>query len=257
MHGTHINDARTNRTCSEFSYDAGACLRVRLHPICPLDPAIFVRRLTVGLALILVAIGLPRSPALAEDASALIGRWLVPSREQEKSRMSPQCQQYAETDVQTIPESEIEIFPCDDPAFAAQKARILDFVKSVNEVYRAQNRPLYSETLSGLCAVVRETTAKRKTDLCNPSEKLRGAPIENLPVVWNIQASRNDERPLTGDSYSPSSGYGAISCFKRPAANQVITKGCRRWGVELPMIGAPTCDCECISVCEEDAWTRK
>ena len=257
MHGTHINDARTNRTRSEFSYDAGACLRVRLHPICPLDPAIFVRRLTVGLALILVAIGLPRSPALAEDASALIGRWLVPSREQEKSRMSPQCQQYAETDVQTIPESEIEIFHCDDPAFAAQKARILDFVKSVNEVYRAQNRPLYSETLSGLCAVVRETTAKRKTDLCNPSEKLRGAPIENLPVVWNIQASRNEEWPLTGDSYSPSSGYGAISCFKRPAANQVITKGCRRWGVELPMIGAPTCDCECISVCEEDAWTRK
>jgi hypothetical protein len=62
-------------------------------------------------------------------------------------------------------------------------------VKSVNEVYRAQDRPLYSETISGLCALVRETTAKRKTDLCNPSEKLRGAPIENLPVVWNIRAS--------------------------------------------------------------------
>jgi hypothetical protein len=60
---------------------------------------------------VLVAIGLPRSPALAEDdASALIGRWLVPSREQEKSRMSPQCQQYAETDVQTVPEGEIEIW---------------------------------------------------------------------------------------------------------------------------------------------------
>src|SRR6185437_11049606 len=107
MYGT-INDARTNRTRSEFSYDAGACLRVRLHPICPLDPAIFVRRLTVGLVLILVAIGLPRSPALADDASALIGRWLVPSREQEKSRMSPQCQQYAETDVQPVPASELE-----------------------------------------------------------------------------------------------------------------------------------------------------
>lgn len=161
-----------------------------------------------------------------------MGRWIVPSREQNKSRMSPQCQQYAETDVQTIPESEIEIFSCDDPAFAPQKTRILEFVKSVNEVYRAQNRPLYSETISGLCAVVRETTAKRKTDLCNPSGKLRGAPIENLPVVWNIRASENDEWPLAGDSYSPSSEYGAISCFKRPAAGQVRTKGCRRWGVE-------------------------
>jgi hypothetical protein len=216
-----------------------------------------IRRPAVGLALILVAIGLPHSLALADDARALIGRWLVPSREQEQSRMSPQCQQYAEADVQTIPESEIEIFSCDDPAFAPQKTRILEFVKSVNEVYRAQNRPLYSETISGLCAVVRETAAKRKTDLCNPSEKLRGAPIENLPVVWNILASGNDEWPLAGDSYSPSSGYGAISCFKGPAAGQVITKGCRRWGVELPVIGAPTCDCECENVCVVDVWTRK
>ena len=207
---------------------------------------------------LLVAISLAHLPALADDASTLIGRWLVPSREQEKSRMSPQCQQYAETDVQTVPESEIEIFLCDDPAFAPQKTRILEFVKSVNEVYRAQNRPLYSETISGLCAVVRETTAKRKTDLCNPSEKLRGTPIENLPVVWNIRASGNDEWPLEGDSYSPSSGYGAISCFKRPDAGQVMTKGCRRWGVELPVIGARKCDCECGEiVCEEDAWTRK
>jgi hypothetical protein len=144
----------------------------------------------------------------------------MPKYRQKKSRMSPQCQQYAETDVQTVPESEIEIFSCDDPAFAPQKTRILEFVKSVNEVYRAQNRPLSSETIAGLCAVVRETTAKRKTDLCNPSEKLRGAPIENL-----LRASGNHEWPLTGDSYSPSSGYGAISCFKRPGADQVMTKG--------------------------------
>jgi hypothetical protein len=215
-----------------------------------------IRRLLVPLALILVAIGVPHSPTLADDASGLIGRWLVPSREQEKSRMSPQCQQYAETDVQTVPETEIEIFSCDDPAFAPQKTRVLEFVKSVNEVYRAQNRPLYSETILGLCAVVRETTAKRKTDLCNPSEKLRGVPIENLPVVWNIRASGNDEWPLMGDSYSPSSGYGAISCFKWPAGSQVVTKGCRRWNVELPAIGASRCDCECENVCEEDVWTR-
>ena len=167
-----------------------------------------------GLIVALVAIGLLHSPTLADDASALMGHWLVPSSEQKKSRMSPQCQQYAETDVQRVPESEIEIFSCDDPAFAPEKTRILEFVKSVNEVYRAQNRPVYSETISGLCAVVRETTAKRKSDLCNPSEKLRGAPIENLPIVWNIRASDNNEWPLVGDSYSPSSGYGAISCFK-------------------------------------------
>jgi hypothetical protein len=206
---------------------------------------------------LLVAISLAHSPALADDASALIGRWLVPSRDQEKSRMSPQCQQYAETDMQTVPKSEIEIFSCDDPAFAPEKTRIREFVKSINEVYRAQYRPLYSETISGLCAVVRETTAKRKTDLCNPSERLRGAPIENLPVVWNIRPSGNDEWPLAGDSYSPSLGYGAISCFKRPGAGQVMTKGCRRWDVELPVIGARTCDCECRIVCEEDIWTRK
>jgi hypothetical protein len=68
-----------------------------------------------------------------------MGRWPVPSREQKKAMMSAQCQ-YAEADVQTVPESEIEIFSCDDPAFAPEKTRILEFVKSVNEVYRAQNR---------------------------------------------------------------------------------------------------------------------
>ena len=171
---------------------------------------------SVGLALILLDLGFLRSLALADDASALTGHWIVPSREQKKSRMSPQCQQYAETDVQTVPESEIEIFPCDDPAFAPQKTRILEFVKSVNEVYRAQNRPLYSETISGVCAVVRETAAARKTDLCNPSEKLRGAPIENLPVVWNIRASGNDEWPLAGDSYSPRRGTGRSPVLRGP-----------------------------------------
>jgi hypothetical protein len=252
-----------------YQHMMGTELRTLRGGVCPLcfrhgrpigsraNANISALRLVVSLALILVANGPARSPALADDATALIGRWLVPSREQEKSRMSRQCQQYAETEVQKIPESEIEIFLCDDPAFAPQKARILEFVKSVNEIYRAQKRPLYSETISGLCAVVRETTAKRKTDLCNPSEKLRGDPIKNLPVVWNIRASGNDEWPLAGDSYSPASGYGAISCFKRPAASQVMTKGCRRWGAELPVIGAPTCDCGCEIVCDEDVWTRK
>src|SRR6476620_6110887 len=89
------------------------------------------------------------------------------------------------------------------------------------------------------------------------SERKATRPIENLPVAWNIRASGNDEWPLAGDSYSPSSGYGAISCFKRPVSGQLMTRGCRRWGVELPVIGALTCDCECKLVCDEDVWTRK
>ena len=201
-----------------------------------------IRRPVVGIALTLVATSLPDWPSLADDPSALMGRWLVPSREQEKSRMSPQCQQYAETDVQTVPESAIEIFSCDDPAFAPLKTRILEFVKSVNEVYRAQNRPLYSETISGLCAVVRETTAKRKTDLCNPSEKLRGAPLENLPVVWNIAHRETRNGRWRVIATRPCRVTELFRDFKKPAAARVITKGCRRWGVELPVIGAPTCD---------------
>lgn len=59
--------------------------------------------------LTLIALCLSHLPALGDDASALIGRWIVPSREQEKSRMSPQCQRYAETEVQTVPEGELEI----------------------------------------------------------------------------------------------------------------------------------------------------
>ena len=238
------------------SYPQGFLLGLRL----ALDRSatlLSARGFIVHLMLVLIAISLLHSPALADDASAMMGRWLVPSSEQKKSRMSPHCQQYAETDVQTVPESEIEIFSCDDPAFAPEKTRILEFVKSVNEVYRAQHRPVYSETISGLCAVVRETTAKRKSDLCNPSKELRGAPIENLPIVWNVRPSDNNEWPLVGDSYSPSSGYGAISCFKRPGADQVMTRGCRRWGVELPLIGAPTCDCGCEIVCDDDVWIRK
>jgi hypothetical protein len=57
-------------------------------------------RLLAGSAevlLILIALCRSHSPALADDASALIGRWLVPSREQEKSRMSPQCLNWATT----------------------------------------------------------------------------------------------------------------------------------------------------------------
>lgn len=228
-------------------------------PLLPRVPSL-LRRLFGGLspiALTVVVIVFPGSPPLADDATALIGQWVVPSNEQETSRMSPQCQQYAEADLQTVPESEIEIFACDDPAFAAQKARILEFVKSVNEIYRAENRPLYSETISGLCGVLRKTLARRKIDLCNPSEKLRGAPLEDLPVLWNIRPSGKGEWPFAGDSYSPSSGYGAISCFKTPDRAQVMTKGCRRWGVELPLIGAETCDCGCKVVCEENVWTRK
>ncbi len=149
------------------------------------------------------------------------------------------------------------MFPCDDPKFASQKARILDFVRSVNPVYRAQGHPLYSETITGLCAVVKKSQSERKQDLCNPSEKLRNAPILGLPVIWNIRKSRDPDWAFVGDSYSPSSGFGAISCFKKPAGDRVLTKGCRRWTVEIPLIGSEPCDCGCsMIVCDNYTWSR-
>jgi hypothetical protein len=132
-----------------FAFSASAIVRTLGYPGPNANVAAAIRRLVAALALILVAIDLAHSPALTDDAGALIGRWLVPRHEQKKSRMSPQCQKYAETDVQPVPASELEIFSCDDPAFAPQKTRILEFVRSVNEVYRAQNRPLYSERSRG------------------------------------------------------------------------------------------------------------
>jgi hypothetical protein len=216
-------------------------------------------RLLQGLlALASVAIGFHALETVADDAAALMGSWRVPPFEQERARMSQQCQRHADTEVQTVAESAVEVFPCDDPKFAAHKARILEFVRSVNPIYRAQGYPLYSERISGLCAVVTASQSARKQDLCNPSEKLRGAPIAGLPVIWNIRKSGDSEWPLVGDSYSPSSGFGAISCFKRPDGNRVLTKGCRRWTVELPLIGAEPCDCGCsMIVCDKYTWDRK
>ncbi len=208
-----------------------------------------------SMALVFMVVG---SPSFADSANSLLGRWHVPSFQQTKMKMSPQCRQYADTEAQMVPESEVEIVSCDDPAFAPQKARIEAFVAAVNQVYRAQNRPLYSETVSGLCAVVRSTKSTRKTDVCSPSEQLREEPIENLPIIWNIRNSGNEDWPLAGDSYSPSSGYGAISCFKKPVAGKLVTKGCRRWGLELPLLGSSPCDCGCTGiVCEEYAWDRE
>lgn len=210
------------------------------------------------LAIPSIAVGLHVSPAMADDATGLTGSWHVPPFQQERTRMSPQCQRHADTDVQTVAESAVEVFPCDDPKFAEQKARILEFVRSVNPIYRAEGHPLYSEHISGLCAVVTASQSERKQDLCNPSEKLRGAPIVGLPVIWNIRKSGDSEWPFVGDSYSPSSGFGAISCFKMPAGNRVLTKGCRRWTVELPLIGAEPCDCGCsMIVCDKYTWDRK
>lgn len=209
------------------------------------------------LALATAAIGLHVAQAAAQDATALMGSWRVPPFDQERGRMSPQCQRHADTEVQRVPEGAIEVFSCDDPKFAAQKARILEYVHSVNPIYRAKGYPLYSEKISGLCAVVTASQSTRKQDLCNPSEKLRGAPILGLPVIWNIRKSGNSEWPFVGDSYSPSSGYGAISCFKPPSGNQLRTKGCRRWTVELPLIGSEPCDCGCSVVCDSYTWERK
>jgi hypothetical protein len=202
-------------------------------------------------------LGFVGGPSLA-DVSALQGSWQVPPYEQERMRMSAQCQQHAETDVQHVAESEVEFLPCDDPKFAAAKARILAYVRSVNPIYRTQGRPLYSENISGLCAAVRVSKSLRKQDVCNPSAELRGEPIVGLPVIWNIRETGDSEWPYRGDSYSPSSGFGAISCFKQPSGSKLLTKGCRRWTVELPLIGSEPCDCGCsMIVCDKYVWERK
>ncbi len=216
------------------------------------------RALPLLLALASITIGLPAAPGTADDTAALMGNWHVPPYEQERMRMSSQCQQYADTDVQAVAESEVEVLPCDDPKFAKEKARILAYVRAVNPIYRAQGHPLYSEKISGLCAVVRVSKSSRTQDVCNPSEKLRAEPYIGLPVIWNIHKTGDSDWPYRGDSYSPSSGYGAISCFKKPAGNRLVTKGCRRWTVELPFIGSEPCDCGCsMIVCDKYVWDRK
>jgi Uncharacterized protein conserved in bacteria (DUF2147) len=210
------------------------------------------------IALASMAILFPAAPSFADDSAALMGHWHVPPFEQERFRMSQQCQRYADTDVQAVGASEVEVFPCDDPKFASVKQRILAYVHSVNPIYRAQGHPLYSEHISGLCAVVRASQSERKQDLCSPSESLRKEPIIGLPVIWNIHKTGGSEWPYRGDSYSPSSGYGAISCLKNPSGNKLVTKGCRRWTVELPLIGSEPCDCGCsMIVCDKYVWQRK
>ncbi len=210
------------------------------------------------LALASIALSFAAPPSVAEDAAALIGNWRVPPFEQKRLRMSDQCQRHADTDTQQVAESEVEVFNCDDPKFAPEKARILEFIRSVNPIYRAQGHRLYSETITGLCAVVRASQSSRKEDLCNPSKNLRAAPIVGLPVMWNIKKTGDGEWPYAGDSYSPSSGFGAISCFKKPSGDKLLTKGCRRWTVEIPFIGSEPCDCGCsMIVCDKYMWQRK
>ncbi len=212
----------------------------------------------LAISLFAVAAGLSTASAMAEDASALIGNWRVPGYEQERYRMSPQCQRHAEADVSQIGESEVEVFDCNDPKYAPVKQRILAYVRSVNPIYRAEGHPLYSETISGLCAVVRQSTSSRKQDMCNPSRELRAEPIVGLPVIWNIRPTGRSEWPYRGDSYSPSSGFGAISCFKQPSGGRLLTKGCRRWTVEVPILGSEPCDCGCsMIVCDKYVWGRK
>jgi hypothetical protein len=210
------------------------------------------------IALALATMLTPGSPSFADDSAALMGSWRVPPYQQERFRMSDQCQRHADTDVQNVAESEVEVFPCNDPKFAAVKQRILAYIHSVNPIYRAQGHPLYSEHISGLCAVVRASQSARKQDVCNPSRSLRAEPIVGLPVIWNIRKTGHSDWPYRGDSYSPSSGYGAISCFKKPSGTKLLTKGCRRWTVEIPLIGSEPCDCGCsMIVCDKYVWERK
>ena len=97
---------------------------------------------SVPLVLALSAIGTDGTPSLADDAAALMGTWRVPPYEQERFRMSDQCQRHADTDTQRVDESKVEVFKCDDPKYAAVKARILDYVHQVNPIYRREGHPL-------------------------------------------------------------------------------------------------------------------
>ncbi len=116
----------------------------------------FTRLLLAPLMLASSAIGFACTPSRADDAAALMGRWRVPPYAQERFRMSDQCQRHADTDTQRVDESDVQVFNCDDPKYAAVKARILDYVHRVNPIYRREGHPLYSENISGLCAVVQE-----------------------------------------------------------------------------------------------------
>jgi Uncharacterized protein conserved in bacteria (DUF2147) len=216
------------------------------------------RSLLPLLLLAAVVLSLRGAPSAADDAAALVGNWRVPPFQQQRMRMSDQCQRNADTETQQVAESEVEVFSCDDPNHAADKARILEFIRSVNPIYRAEGHRLYSETITGLCAAVRASQSARTQDVCNPSQKLRAAPILGLPVMWNIRKTGDSEWPYAGDSYSPSSGFGAISCFKKPSGDKLLTKGCRRWTVELPFLGSEPCDCGCsMIVCDNYVWERK
>jgi hypothetical protein len=200
----------------------------------------------------------PLTPAHAADASELLGHWSVNPYRQETARMAPQCARITEVDSQTIPESELEIFNCDDPKYAPVKERILKFIRSVNPIYRSQSHPLYSEKISGMCAFIVGSQSQYTEDVCNPSKELRSGPIAGLPVIWNIRNSNNRDWPLMGDSYSPSNGYGAVSCIRPPVSGKIQTKGCRRWTVELPFVGSQPCDCSCSAlVCDQYTWQRK
>jgi hypothetical protein len=203
-------------------------------------------------------LSLPGAASAADDTATLMGHWRVPPFQQQRLRMSDQCQVNAKGETTQIEESEVEVFNCDDPNHAADKQRILDFIHAVNPIYRADGHRQYSETITGLCAAVRASQSATKQDVCNPSQKLRAAPIVGLPVMWNIRKTGDPEWPYAGDSYSPSSGYGAISCFKKPDGNKVLTKGCRRWTVEIPFIGSEPCDCGCsMIVCDNYLWEKK
>ena len=101
-----------------------------------------------ALLIFIGAVGALVAPARAADGADLMGHWRVPPYKQEAGRMTPQCEKHASGEVDNVAESEVQVFACDDPKFAQTKQRILDYVRSVIPIYRAQGHPLYSETIS-------------------------------------------------------------------------------------------------------------
>ena len=193
------------------------------------------------------------APALAD----ITGTWTSPAYVQKRADVDDHCLPLVKAEQETIPASTIEIFKCDDPAFKTQRARIDRYIQEINKTYKAAGRPLYDPNISGYCAVVAATPSKYKTDQCNPSPALRQEPAVGIPILWNIKKTNAKDYPYQGDSYSPTSGYGAIGCLSKLPDGKLKVEGCLRWNI---LTGSKrSCDSFSLTrskVCKTFIWTR-
>ena len=190
------------------------------------------REFSAGCGAMAIAAGVFFGAGGADTARAdITGKWTTPAYVQERSDVDDHCAPLVKSEQETIPAAAVEVFKCDDPAFAAQRARIDRYIKEINKTYKAAGRPLYDPNISGYCAVVTATPAKYKTDQCNPSPALRKEPAVGIPILWNIKKTNSKDYPYQGDSYSPTSGYGAIGCLSDLPNGKLKVEGCLRWNI--------------------------